>query len=100
MLFGVIILNAATNPKNILKLENPLLNFLGRISYGLYMYHSVIIVLVLILIKDSFSDPLIHIISIALTIIIAALSYKYFEYPFIKMKRPFSKIMSGELAKD
>jgi peptidoglycan/LPS O-acetylase OafA/YrhL len=41
--FGIIIFNTTCNPKTIFKLENKVLSYLGKISYGLYIYHSIII---------------------------------------------------------
>ena len=37
-LFGLIILNIATNKNSMLKFETVIFNYLGKISYGLYMY--------------------------------------------------------------
>ena len=37
--FLVIILNVAGNEKVLLRFENPILQYLGRISYGFYMFH-------------------------------------------------------------
>lgn len=98
ILFGIIILNLATNPKNIIGLENRYTNFLGKISYGIYMYHPIAIVLTIKLwmymtIKNSLW---IYPISICLTLLIAAVSYFYFERRFIEHKIKFSKIISGD----
>ena len=43
VLFLLIILNVSLNPRSILKLENKVFVFLGNISYGLYMYHLIIV---------------------------------------------------------
>ena len=100
-LFAVIILNVATNPNNLISLENRPFNFLGKISYGLYMYHSIAIALVLIIVKDTilFNDIAIYFMSFTLAIIFASISYFFFEERFIKLKGRFSTILSGELAK-
>jgi len=50
-LFVIIILNVSTNPNSFIKLENTVFNFLGKISYGIYMYHFMIIPVVLVLLK-------------------------------------------------
>ena len=44
-LFAVIILNLAGNKNSVISLENRLLNYLGKVSYGIYMYHVLAIML-------------------------------------------------------
>lgn len=97
VLFGIIILNFASNDKIKISLENRLFNYLGNISYGLYMYHPIGIVLA-IAISISIgltTNWLIYPLSFTLTIIIAGLSYKYFESFFLKFKDKFSIVLSG-----
>jgi peptidoglycan/LPS O-acetylase OafA/YrhL len=72
---------------------------LGKISYGLYSYHAIMLLLAYIITDLPFLKevPLIHytiriIISLFLTIFFCKLSYKYFEKPFLKIKQKFSKI--------
>jgi len=43
LVFITIILNVSGNPRSWIKLENPILNYLGKISYGVYMFHPIII---------------------------------------------------------
>lgn len=95
--FGLIIINFAVNNQNKISLENNILNYLGNISYGLYMYHPIGIVLALY-ISLSFTihtNWLIYPLSLIITIFMAGLSYKYFESFFLKFKIRFSKILSG-----
>ena len=99
-LFGIVILNLAANKNSILSLENYTFNYLGKISYGLYMFHPIAIVislklLVLYNITSIFGQ---YLLSISLTIIFAGLSYRFYESYFIKKKKRFSKILSGENA--
>lgn len=87
ILFGIIILNLSSNPNSVLNLENKITNFLGKISYGIYMYHAIVIVFVL----KSFSLYNIHnlflenLFSISITVVISSLSYKYIEVKIIKL---------------
>lgn len=102
VLFATIILNLASSEKKGLFLENNLMNFLGKISYGLYMYHAVAIVFSIKLFQ-YFGWLNYHLILlffvIVLTILIATLSYYSMEIRFIKLKNNFSKVISGENAK-
>lgn len=85
-LFSILILNLACN-KNISNLlEFKILDYLGKISYGLYMYH---VIAIFIIIKITNNSLLIYLFSILSTIIIAHISYNYFEKPFLKMKKKF-----------
>lgn len=102
VLFGIIILNFAANPAIHISLENKVFNYLGNISYGLYMYHPVGITLALV-ISLSINRPtnwLIYPLSTLFTIILAALSYTYFEAFFLRFKDRFSRILSGNTVKD
>lgn len=102
LLFGIIILNFASNKKIKISLENKVLNFLGNISYGLYMYHPIGIVLAIVisLSIDLKTNWFIYPISFLTTIAMAWLSYKYFESYFLKLKNRFSYIISGKEVKD
>ena len=95
--FGIIILNFAANENIKISLENKYFNYLGNISYGLYMYHPIGIMMAINLaVTIGYpSNWLIYPASLILTILIAGLSYKYFEAYFLKFKHKFSKVLSG-----
>jgi peptidoglycan/LPS O-acetylase OafA/YrhL len=97
LLFAIIIVNLAANPKTILKLENRLFSYLGKISFGLYMYHYVIITFSIKLLNIFFirNNVMIYTLSIALTIFVASVSYEFFEKKFLKLKKRFTIIESG-----
>ncbi|MBC5833320.1 acyltransferase [Flavobacterium sp. F372] len=101
VLFGIIIINLAANENTIVNLENKVFHYLGKISYGIYMFHPIAIVLTLkILYNYNISNIFIQMFAaVATTIIISSISYKYFESYFIKKKNIFTKIISGDEAK-
>lgn len=73
-------------------LDRPWLARLGGISYGLYLYHMMMPVLARIgLDKLGWEvDPyVLFMLSVALTIAIAELSFRYLESPFLKLKHRF-----------
>lgn len=97
-LYGLIILNFASNPGIHFNLEAGIFKYLGKISYGLYMYHPIGIVLTMLLAKWTglINDPFIYSVSLILTVSIASLSYKYFESFFLKLKLNYSTVRSGD----
>ena len=96
ILFIIIILNLVGNKKLENIFENQLLNYLGKISYGIYMYHQIIIVFFInILLKyfnkfEQLNNILIYSSSIILTVIVSHLSYAFFEKPILRYKSRFS----------
>ncbi len=82
--------------KSILSFDNQYLAYLGKISYGFYIAHMAIISSVSKLVQSCFLESslilkniLIYGVSFALTLGAGALSYRYFETPFLKMKGRF-----------
>lgn len=108
VLFLIIIMNVSTNGKSLLKLENRPLAFLGRISYGLYMYHLIAITLVVHAYVDFLGTANystlhgvgIYLCSTGLTILFSWVSYELLEKRFILLKSRFTKVVSGEQAKN
>lgn len=90
ILFAIIILNLATNKALATILENKIFNYLGGISYGIYMYHSIAIVIAIKLSMYFIIGLIIYPIALFLTIFISHISYKYLEKPFLKLKKKFS----------
>lgn len=91
VLFSIVVVNGALNPRNIFRLETPVLNFLGKISYGLYMYHMMCIGIAFAVVRAVTTNVvvgniLLYILSIGLTILVSWLSFDYFESFFLKLK--------------
>ena len=77
--------------------------YLGKISYGLYIFHLPVMLLLeyaaLRLLRHHVLLPheinlLAFIFGLPLTILISHLSYKYFEMPFLKLKERFEIVRS------
>lgn len=99
--YSIIILNISTNQKSLVNLENRALNYLGKISFGLYMYHSILIFAVMTIYRIfdiTYNLPLqvlFYLLVFGLTILTASLSYRYFEKPLLKYKSTFMTIKSS-----
>ncbi|HEY0319595.1 MAG TPA: acyltransferase [Pyrinomonadaceae bacterium] len=103
-LFCIIILNIATNPRSLIKLESGVFTFLGNISYSIYMLHEIAIKISMgVLTKlygmtfaDTASNIGLYVASIALTLLLASVSYLFYERKFLRLKSAFSIILSGD----
>ena len=99
VLFAILILNTATNPKTVITFNNKTLNYLGKISYGIYVYHWIIIYLMIDLtlpFKDNFwlFNVCLYVLSITISVLISHISYFYLEIWFLKKKENISIIRS------
>ncbi len=98
LLFCIIIINLASNPLKIISLENKTLNFLGEISYGIYMYHPFVIGACIGILKqrDGFTfgnflpNLMLYVMTLFITIGISILSYYLFEHKILKVKERYT----------
>jgi peptidoglycan/LPS O-acetylase OafA/YrhL len=102
LFFAVIILNTAVNPNKIISFDYKWLNYIGKISYGIYVYHWIIILFVLNFIiqfkENSFVfNSVLYIGSFGLTIMIAHFSFFKFENYFLRFKDRFASIKSKSI---
>ena len=98
--FLVIILNVASNEKSLLRFENSTLQYLGRISYGFYMFHVMCIVFTIHFLDkyigldndiSTLQHMLLYGISFLLTVAVSSLSYHIFEKAFIRLKDKYAQ---------
>jgi peptidoglycan/LPS O-acetylase OafA/YrhL len=95
---SLIIISVLNN--KILKsfFSNNILVFLGKRSYGLYVYHllgnSFAVQLTKYVIDLPSNYAALFIYSLTFTIIVSILSYKFVETPFLKLKKKFEIIES------
>ncbi len=96
-----IIVNVSSNVKSIIKLNGRIPDFLGNISYGLYVYHMAVI----FLLSKWLAQPLnyldsqsrlfvIYPLVFLVTILVAAFSFYFFERRFLALKSRFSPVVS------
>lgn len=79
------------------------LAYLGRISYGLYVVHQLALEMAkLILFKTMGRESQIlrYVLALALTIPLAAISYRFLESPFLRLKRRFEHVATLPFLED
>ena len=103
-----LIINVASTTQSIINLENSVFSYLGKLSYGLYVYHLFAVVLVLkglptLLPIQVWSPWISYPVTLGLILLlttgISHLSYTHFESYFLRKKVRFSKVLSGDIVK-
>lgn len=98
VLYGLFILNVSAIKNKIISLEKAPFVFLGKISYGIYMYHMVVNFglrrgfkkLPLDHLNHPVMGALYFVLLLAGSIGLAWLSYTYFESRFLRIKHKYS----------
>ena len=104
ILFALIILNLAGNQRTILTLNSTPLDYAGKVSYGLYMYHPLMIVIAIRFVGSHMArysataNIMFYACSIGLAGVVSVLSYELFEKPCLRLKSRFSPITTGDNA--
>lgn len=98
LLFGLSLSVLIQRPFKIL--DNSLLNYLGKISYGIYMYHAIMMQLTGFLflkfisgmhLSEVLNIIVFNLLVLILTVVTAGLSYNYYELFFLKQKHFFQR---------
>jgi peptidoglycan/LPS O-acetylase OafA/YrhL len=102
-LLCIIIMNLANNPACLINLDYKWSNYLGKRTYGLYLFHPVAIILCISIVKQYFgqlsglqTDLILYPSIIGITIIVSVISFRFFEKPFLKLKSAYSLIKTRE----
>jgi peptidoglycan/LPS O-acetylase OafA/YrhL len=98
----VLIVNVSSNPHTIVNLEWRLSNYLGKISYGIYVIHPLVIFGMqrwcgawISQLAPTLRYVLVYGGVMALTIGLAATSYEFYEKRFLNLKDRFSTVKSS-----
>lgn len=101
----VCIMSQLNHP--IINLENRVCDFVGKISYGIYVIHPLLIFLLSGLyrsmgidLSNGIATVLIYVIITLATILLAWLSYYFFESPFLQIKSCFAIVHSQNSMKE
>ncbi len=99
-----IVMSQITYTNRILNFENKVMDFLGKISYGIYMTHSLIIILLSEL-MGKFEDQsainyiLLIVLVLSISIGFSTFLYYFFERWFLDFKKRFAFIEDTGLSK-
>lgn len=91
-LFGIGIYGMVSSGLRLRLLDNKWVNYLGKISYGTYLFHNMVIVLVINLFgawvpANNEGAIILWLAIIFLTLLVSVLSYEYFEKIFLRLKK-------------
>jgi len=84
--------------RNSGKNSNRVLVYLGRISYGLYVFHVLGLLVSDYVVHDQTASLLRYslrvLVALAATIAMASVSYRWLETPFLSLKQRFTHVLS------
>ena len=94
--FTWLIVNISLNNRSLIKLDNRIFNILGDISYGVYMYHMLIIFGIILILKNKLmgmssvtATILFYFIATVLILLVSFASKRIFEDYFLRLKDKF-----------
>lgn len=98
-LFPWLIVETAVNPRRLFRLEMPLTEWLGGISYGFYMFHMLAVYATTLAFQHlAFwqARPTLYVASyyllaIGLTTLISYVSFRFYEGPILELKGRFAR---------
>lgn len=99
VLSSFIIIGQINIKNRIVNLESNIMNFLGNISYGIYVIHPLVILFATLLLSNletslPYKYIIAYLVVIGLTICFAYISYTYYESYFLNMKKKFAVVKS------
>lgn len=103
--FGYVILSSVLK-NSIINFEYPLLKDLGKISYGIYIYHIAVCQIVMHYFIKFLNYPGSHLIydvvypltNLIITCVVAYISYRFYESYFLRKKKKFTIVQSENVA--
>lgn len=100
-----LIIGQIRQRNRIISLENNLFDFLGKISYGIYVIHPLLIYFFSKLLKEvdvniNWKYFLVYFIIISTTIFVSFISFEYFEKFFLRLKQNFVVVKSSGTKND
>jgi len=97
LFFMFVIVEQNFSSNSFYKISNiPFLDWLGKISYGMYLLHMIIINAILIYLPKNGNLFLVYVVlTLLTTIVLSHFSYTYFENYFLRLSKKY-KLISSE----
>ncbi|MEG2078290.1 acyltransferase [Chryseobacterium sp.] len=89
---GILLISNVSSIEKLL-LENRYAQFIGKISFSLYMWHQIVLAFGRYFVYPSITSPLPIIVVLSLTFILSVLTYYFIETPFRDKKRIGNKTL-------
>lgn len=97
----ILIINQISGYKKVINLENKIFDYLGKISFGIYVYNPLVIFILYSIISEYiklqeniYSYTCVYAIVVLINILFAHLSYHSLEKFFLKLKYKFVTVKS------
>jgi len=99
----ILVIGQVEGTKSFYSLEYNFFDFIGKISYGIYLFHPLIIYLLSWIWRTNLSErlnlrfqyPIIYLLVSVITVLVAWISFKYYETPFLRLKERFAIVKSN-----
>ena len=99
VLYSWLIVDVAANPRRLVRTKSTVTEWLGEISYGIYMYQMVAVYAVSWYFKATSwweGNLVVYVASyyamaVGLTVLLAYVSHRFFERPILRLKSRFSR---------
>lgn len=92
-----LIINVSLNARSLIRLDNKVFKFLGDISYGVYMYHMLVVFAIILVLKkylinmDILPASILYYSIVSMgVLLISYLSKRFIEDQFLKLKSKFN----------
>ena len=107
LFYAVIIANVSLNPNTLVSLEHRMFDWIGEMTYGIYVLHFPWLLLTAYVVHDraqlvvpptAAGYGIMYATVIGGTLLLAAASYRWIERPFLRWKSAFSAIETAPSA--
>jgi peptidoglycan/LPS O-acetylase OafA/YrhL len=100
-LFALLVLVCSARERHALSelLNHPVLAYVGRVSYGIYLWHVVVVGGIKALFPHLVQEPRwLFVLAMPLSVVVAGASFEYFERPWLRLGQRWKRTSSPSAA--